>query len=156
MYQFELNHVSNQEISHQVLSMIENLCDEFHMENDFGILSMSMQQLIDMIGTYTNHSDNTFSITFTVDENTMTVAMQHQLPMPGFEAHLQDTDNDDVLMLTRLIDRIECHDEGRQLSLEYEIHAQDNISADSQVAEERQMTLLEKQLIVDPQKTVKQ
>lgn len=157
MYQFELNHISNQEISREILSMIENLCDEFHLENDFGIISTSLQQLIEMIGTYTHHSDNTFSVTMTVDDNSFIVAIQQQWAMPGFDAHLQDMDNDEVMMLTRLVDRIECQDEGRQLSLEYEIHTSTTHSAanDHSIAEERQMTLLEKQLVVNPNETVK-
>ena len=145
MYRFELKNVDNQSVSTEVLQVVENICDEFGMGNDFGIISTAMQQLLDLIEAHTHGAQNHFSVVFTVDSQRLIVSMQHDLAMPQFEKEMLQSGSDEAMILARLTDTVECLDEGRQFCVAFDIHPQTTAEND-QLAQDRQLAFLEKRM----------
>ena len=145
MYRFELKNIDNQSISTEVLQVIENICDEFGLGNDFGIISTAMQQLLDLIDTYAHGAEDQFSAVFTVDSQRLIVSMQHNLAMPNFEKEVLQSESDEAMILDRLTDTVECLDEGKQFCVAFDIHPQ-TTAENEQLAQDRQMAFLEKRM----------
>lgn len=151
MYRFELNKIDSLHIGAEMLRMTENICDDFGLDNDFGIVSTALQQLVTLIGTYTDYAPEVFSAVFIVDNHRLVVTLQHEIAMSQFESEVLKSNIDEVQMFVQLADNVKCFDEGRQFSMEFEIHPQriPSAYADDNLAEKRQLTILEKTLDVN-------
>ena len=150
MYRFEINRIDNEHVGKEMLQTIENICEEFGMENDFGIISTAMQQLVDLIGAYTQDAPNHYSMVFTVDNQRLVSTVQQEIAMPAFEQSVLRADSDGAQILARLADSIECSEDGRQLGLEFEINPQQTPASQGSenLAQERQLAFLEKRIDV--------
>lgn len=154
MYRFELNNIDSQSVSTEMLQVIENICDEFGLNNDFGIISTAMQQLIDLIEAHTHQAQDSYSMVFTVDSQRLIVSMQHKLAMPQFEKEVLQSESDEAMILDRLTDTIECLNEGREFCVAFDIHPQATAEND-QLVQDRQLAFLEKRMEVKLSKELK-
>ena len=69
MYTTELQHLTLHTAQNSVLGAIENICDSFHLEDQFGVISYAMHELLSVMERCSDNQDAEFSVNLYVEND---------------------------------------------------------------------------------------
>ena len=73
MYNIELQRITLETAQTDVLQAVENICDQFKMENHFGTISMALHEVISLMERFSNDAEAPFTVNFYVEEEKVSV-----------------------------------------------------------------------------------
>ncbi len=116
MYNVELKGLTLQNAQTKILQTVEDICDQFHIENDFGTISSATNNLLSLMERYSDDQDATFTINFFVDSKKVSIQLLNYDHLKdvqrAFETcSLNDSDTEAFTAKT-LIDNFEFSEEG--------------------------------------------
>lgn len=124
MYNIELEHITLHNAQNEVLKACENICDTYHLEDQFGVISFGMHELVSLLERSSNSQDATFSISFFIDADKISVQVLNfnelqEVAQWISNAKLEDADTTAYTVAT-LTDKCELLQDGKELRLEIE------------------------------------
>ncbi|MBO4645062.1 MAG: hypothetical protein J5642_00935 [Bacteroidales bacterium] len=123
MYNIELQHLTIQNAEAEMLKAVENICDSFGLENQFGIFSYAMHELLSMMEGCCEDQDQHFSINFYVESDRISVQIVdfqniEEVEQQLSSASLNQTETSAYTVAT-LSDGHELRHEGEELWLDF-------------------------------------
>ena len=73
MYNIELQRITLETAQTDVLQAVENICDQFKMENHFGTISTALHEVISLMERFSNDAEAPFTVNFYVEEEKVSV-----------------------------------------------------------------------------------
>jgi hypothetical protein len=104
MIEVSLTELNRSNFYEKTLQMIEQICDDYAIEKDFGTLSMTNQMVCD----YLENNLNSFTVDFYCQIESDGVTFQYALQNGSFELLSQDADGDNtaLFVLQSLADEV--------------------------------------------------
>ncbi len=75
MYNIELQRLTLEDAQTRALGAVEDLCDKFHLENQFGVISSAANLLISLLERCTNDQDEEFTLNFYVESENFSIQL---------------------------------------------------------------------------------
>lgn len=128
MFNFEISDLDSQNIRRKTLQMVEYICDEFQLKNDFGTLSLAVEELIDQILWISPETDFETSVGFFIEPTKLSLHIHHNHALSELKKILYNTDLlDDTSLFTisQLTDEIEFYNEDQDIAVTF--HVKPNI-----------------------------
>lgn len=94
MIEVSLTELNRSNFYEKTLQMIEQICDDYAIEKDFGTLSMTNQMVCD----YLENNLNSFTVDFYCQIESDGVTFQYALQNGSFELLSQDADGDNTAL----------------------------------------------------------
>lgn len=140
MYSLELKQVSREDVIKETLNAIETICETYRLENQLGIFTFSMTELLTHILQSIENQDVEFDIGFFIDTRAVVVRIQLEESMQTLQQQLTSTIDVESPFFTirHLTDKIEFHHDARELSIEFTVNPQPTT-----LAEERTSNIIE-------------
>lgn len=113
MYTIELNNLQREDLQRESLKMIEHICEEFDLQNDFGTLSLSIHEFIDQLLLFSLEKETETSIHFLLSKKEMDIRIQHSENVSAVK-HIIETkksDSNSVYTMLHLADNIKFDDD---------------------------------------------
>lgn len=114
MINISLPDLDKDTLYNRVLQVVEDLCEDYLMESDFGILSMANQEIIDYL--MAEHPD--FSVDFTCLLGNDEVVFMYESILPVFDK-VEQFDKDNLLSL--FADKITHNNDNKQYSINFHV-----------------------------------
>lgn len=73
MYNIELKNITLETAQTTVLQTIENICDQFRMENHFGTISTGLHEMLSLMERFSDDVESPFTISFFVEAEKVSV-----------------------------------------------------------------------------------
>lgn len=115
MINISLNDLNRSNAYVKTLQIIEDTCEQYDMNNHFGIISMANQEIIDYLSSFYND----FSVDFRLDMDNQEMSITYSAMESIFE-HLSIYDSDRKLIQT-LTDNLELSSDNKQVSLIFHV-----------------------------------
>ncbi len=147
MYHLELKQLHADNAVSEALRTIETICDEYRLEEQFGILSLSVIEMLTQMMTASSDGTPEINIDFFIENSIVTVHIQNNQSISVLAKQLQsplavDTDNS-LHAILRLVDKLTFKEDENEVILEYFLRPQPT----APVAE-RAETIIEQEQIV--------
>ena len=122
MYNIEIQNLNLQNAQGRVLGAIENLCDSFGLEDQFGVLSYGMHELVSLMErTFENQNDE-FAINFYIQNDRVSVQVLAPKSLGDIARMLETATYEDAetaaFIVSQLTDSRELRNDGRELWLD--------------------------------------
>jgi hypothetical protein len=122
MYTIEIQNLNLQNAQGRVLGAIENLCDTFGLEEQFGVLSYGMHELVSLMErTFENQNDE-FAINFYIQNDRVSVQVLAPKSLGDIARMLDTATFEDAetaaFIVSQLTDTRELRNDGRELWLD--------------------------------------
>lgn len=75
MYNIELQNLSLPDAQNRILGAVENLCDSFHLDEQFGTISYGMHELMSLVERCSNTQFTNFTVNFYVENDRISVQL---------------------------------------------------------------------------------
>lgn len=75
MYNIELQNLSLPDAQNRILGAVENLCDSFHLDEQFGTISYGMHELMSLVERCSDTQFNDFTVNFYVESDRISVQL---------------------------------------------------------------------------------
>lgn len=115
MINITLSDLDRTSIYPQTLQAIEDFCDEYHIENDFGIISTANQEVIDFLSNY--YVD--FCVEFSIDADNQELTISYQSHEPVFQ-EINSFDRDRKV-IHKLTDEFEVSSDYKSVRLSFHV-----------------------------------
>ena len=73
MYNIELKNITLETAQTVVLQSVENICDEFRMENHFGTISTALHEVLSLMERFCDDAEAPFTVNFYVEAEKVSV-----------------------------------------------------------------------------------
>ena len=122
MYNIELKNITLENAQTAVLQAVENICDQFRMENHFGTISTALHEMLSLMERFSDDAEAPFTVNFFVEAEKVSVQVlnyrqwqdvQHALDTCSAE----DADHSAFTAKT-LLDTAEFNDNGIWMEIE--------------------------------------
>lgn len=122
MYTIEIQNLNLQNAQGRVLGAIENLCDTFGLEEQFGVLSYGMHELVSLMErTFENQNDE-FAINFYIQNDRVSVQVLAPKSLGDIARMLETATFEDpetaAFIVSQLTDSRELRNDGKELWLD--------------------------------------
>ena len=122
MYNIEIQNLNLQNAQGRVLGAIENLCDSFGLEDQFGVLSYGMHELVSLMErTFENQNDE-FAINFYIQNDRVSVQVLAPKSLGDIARMLETATYEDAetaaFIVSQLTDSRELRNDGKELWLD--------------------------------------
>lgn len=122
MYTIEIQNLNLQNAQGRVLGAIENLCDTFGLEEQFGVLSYGMHELVSLMErTFENQNDE-FAINFYIQNDRVSVQVLAPKSLGDIARMLDTATFEDAetaaFIVSQLTDTRELRNDGKELWLD--------------------------------------
>ena len=122
MYTIEIQNLNLQNAQGRVLGAIENLCDSFGLEEQFGVLSYGMHELVSLMErTFENQNDE-FAINFYIQNDRVSVQVLAPQSLGDIARMIDTATFEDAetagFIVSQLTDSRELRNDGRELWLD--------------------------------------
>lgn len=122
MYTIEIQNLNLQNAQGRVLGAIENLCDTFGLEEQFGVLSYGMHELVSLMErTFENQNDE-FAINFYIQNDRVSVQVLAPKSLGDIARMLDTATFEDAetaaFIVSQLTDTCELRNDGKELWLD--------------------------------------
>ena len=122
MYTIEIQNLNLQNAQGRVLGAVENLCDTFGLEDQFGVLSYGMHELISLIERSVEDQHYEFSINFYIQNDRVSVQVLAPQSLGDIARMLETATFEDAetvaFIVSQLTDTRELRNDGRELWLD--------------------------------------
>lgn len=75
MYNIELQNLSLPDAQNRILGAVENLCDSFHLDEQFGTISYGMHELMSLVERCSDTQFTNFTVNFYVENDRISVQL---------------------------------------------------------------------------------
>lgn len=96
MYTIELQHLTLHTAQNSVLGAIENICDSFHLEEQFGVISYAMHELLSVMECCSDNQDAEFSVNLYVENDRISTQVLDFKNMEEVSARIDRATMDDA------------------------------------------------------------
>ena len=122
MYTIEIQNLNLQNAQGRVLGAIENLCDSFGLEEQFGVLSYGMHELVSLMErTFENQNDE-FAINLYIQNDRVSVQVLAPQSLGDIARMIDTATFEDAetagFIVSQLTDTRELRNDGRELWLD--------------------------------------
>ena len=122
MYTIEIQNLNLQNAQGRVLGAIENLCDSFGLEEQFGVLSYGMHELVSLMErTFENQNDE-FAINLYIQNDRVSVQVLAPQSLGDIARMIDTSTYEDAetagFIVSQLTDSRELRNDGRELWLD--------------------------------------
>lgn len=122
MYTIEIQNLNLQNAQGRVLGAIENLCDSFGLEEQFGVLSYGMHELVSLMErTFENQNDE-FAINLYIQNDRVSVQVLAPQSIGDIARMIDTSTYEDAetagFIVSQLTDSRELRNDGRELWLD--------------------------------------
>jgi len=122
MYTIEIQNLNLQNAQGRVLGAVENLCDSFGLEDQFGVLSYGMHELISLIERSVEDQHYEFSVNFYIQSDRVSVQVLAPKSLGDIARMLETATFEDAetaaFIVSQLTDTRELRNDGRELWLD--------------------------------------
>ena len=127
MYNIELKHITLENAQAEILKASENICSTFQLEEQFGVISFGLHELVSLIERCSDNQDATFSVNFYIEAEKISVQITdcqvlNEVSAMITKATLDDADTT-AYTVGCLMDSCELRDGGRELWLDIAVHS---------------------------------
>ena len=123
MYNFELNLSNKSNAQLETLKMVENICEEFQLQDHFGTISMTLYNFIEfLIKTATDEFEVT--VNFLIDPDKLSVVVQSSQSLIRLKEEIQTADENnqqEIYSSVLLTDIIEFREDNTELYFEFHV-----------------------------------
>lgn len=112
MYSFEMTGLDAENIQDELLGLIENSCEQFHLQDFFGIISTALHEIVDQILQL--QVDNLFSLSVLLNNKQIRIQIHQNESLLFLKERLEQPDlntNPSLFVSSRLADQIEFDDD---------------------------------------------
>lgn len=125
MYNIELKNITLENSQTAVLQTVENICDQFQMENHFGTISTGLHEMLSLMERFSDDVEAPFTVNFFVEAEKVSVQVLNYRQWQDVQRALdtcsvEDADTTAFTALS-LLDTVEFRDNG--IWMEIEAHA---------------------------------
>lgn len=75
MYNIELQNLTLQDAQNRILGAVENICDSFHLDEQFGTISYGMHELMSLVERCSETQFTNFTVNFYVESDRISVQL---------------------------------------------------------------------------------
>lgn len=122
MYTIEIQNLNLQNAQGRVLGAVENLCDTFGLEEQFGVLSYGMHELISLIERSVEDQHYEFSVNFYIQNDRVSVQVLAPQSLGDIARMIDTATYEDAetagFIVSQLTDSRELRNDGRELWLD--------------------------------------
>lgn len=122
MYTIEIQNLNLQNAQSRVLGAIENLCDSFGLEDQFGVLSYGMHELVSLMERTFESQNEEFAINFYIQNDRVSVQVLAPKSLGDIARMLDTATFEDpetaAFIVSQLTDTRELRNDGRELWLD--------------------------------------
>lgn len=122
MYNIELQNLTLQDAQNRILGAVENLCDSFHLDEQFGTISYGMHELMSLVERCSDSQYSNFTVNFYVESDRISVQLLNFKNLAEVTRMLDNASFNDAdtaaFTVSCLTDKHELRNEGTELWLD--------------------------------------
>lgn len=119
MYNIELQNLTLQDAQNRILGAVENLCDTFHLDEQFGTISYGMHELMSLVERCSDTQYGNFSVNFYVENDRVSVQLLNFCNLTEVASMIDKSSFNDAdtaaFTVACLTDKHELRNEGKEL-----------------------------------------
>lgn len=116
MYNIELKNITLENAQTAVLQTVENICDQFQMENHFGTISMALHEMLSLMERFSDDAEAPFTVNFFVEAEKVSVQVLNYRQWQDVQRTLDTCSVEDAdttaFTVQSLMDTVEFRDNG--------------------------------------------
>lgn len=128
MYNFELKQLDATAAITETLNVIENFCETYKLENDFGTISLAMNDLLILIIENSDSENLELAINFNLNNQQLAIQITSNQTldniMPTLSNASPENNDQNIFVIKQLIDNISFDAENSQLLVEFDVKPQ--------------------------------
>ncbi len=128
MYNFELKQLDATAAITETLNVIENFCETYKLENDFGTISLAMNDLLILIIENSDSKNLELAINFNLNNQQLAIQITSNQTldniMPALSNASPENNDQNIFVIKQLIDNISFDAENSQLLVEFDVKPQ--------------------------------
>ncbi|HHU46662.1 MAG TPA: hypothetical protein GXZ40_02045 [Bacteroidales bacterium] len=128
MYNFELKQLDATAAITETLNVIENFCETYKLENDFGTISLAMNDLLILIIENSDSENLELTINFNLNNQQLAIQITSNQTldniMPTLSNASPENNDQNIFVIKQLIDNISFDAENNQLLVEFDVKPQ--------------------------------
>jgi len=128
MYNFELKQLDATAAITETLNVIENFCETYKLENDFGTISLAMNDLLILIIENSDSENLELTINFNLNNQQLAIQITSNQTldniMPALSNASPENNDQNIFVIKQLIDNISFDAENNQLLVEFDVKPQ--------------------------------
>jgi|BioPla2DNA2_1021312.scaffolds.fasta_scaffold04280_5 hypothetical protein len=128
MYNFELKQLDATAAITETLNVIENFCETYKLENDFGTISLAMNDLLILIIENSDSKNLELAINFNLNNQQLAIQITSNQTldniMPALSNASPENNDQNIFVIKQLIDNISFDAENNQLLVEFDVKPQ--------------------------------
>lgn len=128
MYNFELKQLDATAAITETLNVIENFCETYKLENDFGTISLAMNDLLILIIENSDSKNLELAINFNLNNQQLAIQITSNQTldniMPTLSNASPENNDQNIFVIKQLIDNISFDAENNQLLVEFDVKPQ--------------------------------
>lgn len=109
LYNFESNALDKKSVLNESFAIVENLCDEFSLENHFAAISLTLQELLTLLIRYDKREKTEYFIDTIIESGEVAFQIRTDSYLKGVEKALFDSEEGIIVMT--LSDEIEISED---------------------------------------------
>lgn len=122
MYNVELKNITLENAQVDVLQAVENICEQFRMENHFGTISTALHEMLSLMERFSADADAPFTINFFVEEEKVSIQVLNYRQWEDVQRALETCSVNDAdataFTAKTLLDTVEFRDKGIWMEIE--------------------------------------
>lgn len=122
MYNIELKNITLESAQTNVLQVVENICDQFRMENHFGTISTALHEMLSLMERFSDDAEAPFTVNFYVEQEKVSVQILNYRQWVEVQRALETCSVNDAdataFTAKTLLDTVEFHDNGIWMEIE--------------------------------------
>lgn len=119
MINIQLTEINKDKLYAIVLQTTEEVCEEYHLDNEFGTISMANQMVIDYLNN--NFLDYMVNVDLNLDNDSLYYSYSSSIPLFRELSDSHQVIKDEYHLLSLLADENEFSIDGKQLSLTFHV-----------------------------------
>lgn len=124
MFSFECRNLHKENLQSEPLKTIEYICDQFHLQDAFGIISTALHDILDQIILLSKDSMFETSLHFMLEHLDLTIQIEHSESLDELNNLLTEEELDletPGFVITSLVDQIEFLNENKCINLLFHV-----------------------------------
>ena len=140
----ELEKLQEESIQAELLSVIENLCEEYQLGDHFGTISTAIHELADLVLEYGRAEMNSYQASFIIDTTEISFQIRQTTNLFSLKKLFSNNNRDErVFTIVNLANEIEFSDDDQDISLSFHVKPNFKPAARREVSEIQQQMLFE-------------
>ena len=122
MYNIELKNITLETAQSAVLQTVENICDQFQMENHFGTVSTALHEMLSLMERFSDDAEAPFTVNFFVEAEKVSIQILNYRQWQDVQRVLDTCSVEDAdataFIAKTLLDVVEFRDNGIWMEIE--------------------------------------